>query len=134
MPQQANSARFVNPVPVAAAVCILLPFAAYSQSASPQKTERPQRESLPADLPQGPAKPGFEPSRFSNAGNGWFKTFYVTETQPLQNALNGGKVAADTRVLVLATAGGKLALLTDQMSYHHIAEGTAGRKTWMATF
>jgi Flp pilus assembly CpaE family ATPase len=52
----------------------------------------------------------------------------------LQQALNEGKVAADTRVLVLSTASGKLALLTDQMSFHHLAQGTEGGKTWMATF
>jgi non-ribosomal peptide synthetase component F len=93
-----------------------------------------QRESLPIDLPNGPAKPGFDVKRLSNVGNGHFKTFYVTQTQPLQQALNEGKVAADTRVLVLSTASGKLALLTDQMSFHHLAQGTEGGKTWMATF
>jgi hypothetical protein len=31
-------------------------------------------------LPDGPAKPGFGIERFSNAGNGWFNTFYVEET------------------------------------------------------
>jgi hypothetical protein len=37
-------------------------------------------------------------------------------------------------VLVLETAAGQLALLQDQMAFHHIAEGRAGDKDWMATF
>lgn len=92
------------------------------------------RENLPVDLPDGPAKPGFDIERFSNAGNGWFETFYVTDTQPLSRALEAGNVAADTRVLVMQTAGGELALLTDQMAYHHLAQGRAEGQDWMATF
>jgi hypothetical protein len=69
---------------MAAAVGVLVPSTAFGQ-----------RESLPVDLPNGPAKSGFDIRRFSSAGNGWFKTFYVTNTQPLQKALNDGKVAAD---------------------------------------
>lgn len=92
------------------------------------------RESRPVDLPDGPAKPGFDIERFSNAGNGWFETFYVEDTQPLRKARDEGKVAADTPVLVIQTAEGKVALLKDQMAYHHLAEGRAEGKDWMATF
>ena len=101
------------------------------QAAWAQGVDRP---SAPVDLPKGPAKPGFDIARFSSAGNGWFKTFYVTETNPLQKVLEQGKVAADTKVLVTTTAAGRLALLTDQMAYHHIAAGQAHNKDWMATF
>lgn len=76
----------------------------------------------------------FDINRFSDVGAGWFKTFYVEDTQSLQEVLAAGKVAADTKVLVTETAAGKLALITDQMAFHHIAEGSAGGKDWMATF
>jgi hypothetical protein len=92
------------------------------------------RESRPADLPNGPAKPGFDIARFSSAGNGWFETFYVEKTEPLRTALDGGKVAGDTRLLVTQTADGKLALLVDQMAYHHLAQGRAKGKDWLVTF
>ncbi|MBI4520917.1 MAG: hypothetical protein HY701_08765 [Gemmatimonadetes bacterium] len=92
------------------------------------------RESLPVDLPNGPAKEGFDIERFSNAGNGWFDTFHVETTEPLRQALDAGRVVGDTGVLVMDTAAGRLALLTDQMGYHHLAQGTAGGKDWMATF
>jgi hypothetical protein len=88
----------------------------------------------PADLPDGPGKPGFDITRFSSAGNGWFETFYVKDTEPLRKALDEGRVADDTRVLVTQIPSGKLALLMDQMAYHHIAQGRAGGRDWMATF
>jgi hypothetical protein len=87
----------------------------------------------PAQLPNGPAKPGFDIRRFSPNG-GLFKTFDVEQTEPLQNVLKDGRVAEDTPVLVTATAAGNLALLTDQMVFHHLAQGRAGGKDWMAAF
>src|SRR5690348_5426705 len=87
----------------------------------------------PAQLPSGPAKPGFDIRRFSSNG-GLFKTFDVEQTEPLQKVLKDGRVAEDTPVLVTATAAGNLALLTDQMVFHHVAQGRAGGKDWMAAF
>jgi hypothetical protein len=76
----------------------------------------------------------FDINRFSNAGEGWFETFHVKETHALAESLGAGMVAADTQVLVTETAAGRLAMLTDQMAFHHLAQGTAGGKDWMATF
>jgi hypothetical protein len=123
MSAQCSSTRFRRVVWTAAAVAVLAPSAAFAQ-----------RENLPVDLPNGPAASGFDIKRFSNAGNGWFETFYVQKTERLRDALDQGKVAADTRVLVFSTAAGKLSLLTDQMAFHHLAQGTDGGKDWMATF
>jgi hypothetical protein len=85
-------------------------------------------------LPNGPAKPGFDISRFSPTAVGTFETFNVTSTERLKEALENGRVVPNTRVLVIRTAAGTLALLTEQMVYHHIAQGRAGDKNWMATF
>jgi hypothetical protein len=63
-----------------------------------------------------------------------FETFYVEETRPLRSALDAGIVTDDTPLLVTETAAGPLALLTGQMAFHHIAQGTAAGKDWMATF
>lgn len=92
------------------------------------------RQNLPVDLPDGPAKPGFDIERFSGAGNGWFETFYVEETEPLGQALDDGRLRTDTRMLAMETAGGNLAFVTDQMAYHHLAQGTSEGKHWLATF
>ena len=93
-----------------------------------------QRQSVPLDLPAGPALEGFDVSRLSNAGNGWFDTFHVQQTEPLDAVLEDGRLAGDTPMLVIETAAGALALVRDQMAFHHIAEGRAGGKDWMATF
>jgi len=92
------------------------------------------RQDLPVILPDGPAKPGFDIERFSGAGNGWFETFYVEETEPLTQALEDGRLGEGTRMLVMETAGGNLAFVTDQMAFHHLAQGTAEGKHWLATF
>jgi len=92
------------------------------------------QEPKPVDLPNGPAKPGFDISRFNNTANGRFETFYVTKTEPLAGALRDGRITDDTRLLVTETAAGKLALIMDQMSFHHVAQGHAGGKDWLASF
>jgi hypothetical protein len=71
-----------------------------------------QAPSMP-ELPKGPAKPGFDISRFAPTAVGTFETFYVKETYPLKKVLDEGKVAPDTRLLVMETAAGRLALITD---------------------
>jgi hypothetical protein len=80
------------------------------------------------------AKPGFDITRFSTAGNDWFETFHVEDDRALSEVLQAGEVTEDTRLLVTDTATGRLALLTDQMGYHHLAQGSGGGKDWMVSF
>jgi len=84
---------------------------------------------------QGTSADTFDINRFSDAGHDWFETFYPEETETLQQAIDSEKITPGHRVLVTETSDGRLALLTDQMSYHHIAEGTSSNgEHWMATF
>ena len=76
----------------------------------------------------------FDINRFSNTIESYFHSFYVTETKSLQEVLSAGVIKPDTQVLVTETAGGSLALLTEQMAYHHVAQGVSNGKPWMATF
>lgn len=81
------------------------------------------------------AEPGdFDPDRFDNTIADQFSPFNVGETVSLRGALDRGAVAPETWVLVTETAAGRLALLTEQMAYHHVAQGTANGVGWMATF
>src|SRR5437867_4296776 len=107
-----------------AALALLFPTAAGAQVAGAK----------PVDLPNGPAKPGFDITRFRNPGNGTFETFNVTKTEAMREVLEDGRVAEDTRLLVTETAAGKLALVLDQMAFHHAAAGRARNKDWFATF
>jgi hypothetical protein len=44
------------------------------------------------ELPKGPAKPGFDISRFAVTAVGTFETFYVKETYPLKKVLDEAKL------------------------------------------
>lgn len=63
-----------------------------------------------------------------------FEPFRVSETEPLRDALSSGKVQSDTRVLVMEHPAGRLAFLTDQMVYHHVAQGDIDGEPWMVSF
>jgi hypothetical protein len=101
---------------------------------APASSQTPPRPPDPVDLPNGPAKAGFDITRFANVANGTFVTFFVTGTEPLRDVRKAGRVVDETRLLVTETAAGPLALLMDQMAFHHSAQGRAGDKDWLATF
>ena len=79
-------------------------------------------------------QPAWDIDRFRPTPSDRFETFHVTDTSPLREALRAGSLQEDTPVMLVETAAGPLALLPDQMAYHHIAQGRAGNKDWMATF
>lgn len=76
----------------------------------------------------------FDINRYTTSGEGRFETFYPEETTSLQAALDNNLLAEETLMLVTETAAGKLALIRDQMAFHHIVMGKANGKDWMATF
>jgi len=114
----------VGALVIAATVVALLPLPAHSAA----------RAAAPIVLPAGRAKPGFELSRFDFSLHGWFEPFLITSTRSLREALRAGAVAADTDVLMTSTVAGPLALLTEQMAYHHIAQGGANGQDWLVSF
>src|SRR5688572_19030527 len=85
-------------------------------------------------LPAGPAKPGFDVARLNSSVYGSFEAFHVADTQPLRDALKSRIVANDTDLLVTDTAGGTLALIVEQMAYHHIAQGRSNGRDWLVSF
>jgi hypothetical protein len=88
----------------------------------------------PLVLPNGPAAEGFDLSRFGWGAHGMFEAFEVTRTRPVRDALAKGVIATDTNVLVTDTPEGPLALLTEQMAYHHVAQGRTRGRVWLVTF
>ena len=63
-----------------------------------------------------------------------FEPFSVSETEPLREAMSSGKLQGDTRVLVLDHPAGVLVFVTDQMAYHHVAQGEIDGEPWMVSF
>ena len=89
-----------------------------------------------ATMAQEPIKrvEGFEPGR-AILGDIWgFDPFRVTAMESLADALRGGQVGEETGVLLLTRGDTRLALLTEQMSYHHIAQGELEGEPWMVSF
>jgi hypothetical protein len=85
-------------------------------------------------LPPGPAKAGFDVSRANFGLYRAFEPFLVDQTRPLREALSSKLVAADTDLLIAETSGGPIALITEQMAYHHLAQGRAGNRDWLVSF
>ena len=77
---------------------------------------------------------GFEPGRAILSDTWGFDPFRVTKTEPLKSALEDGRVGKETGVLLLQRGDTRLALLTEQMSYHHIAQGELEGEPWMVSF
>ncbi len=67
-------------------------------------------------------------------GGGRFEPFRVSETEPMRDAMSAGKLQGDTRLLVLDHPAGLLAFLTDQLTYHHVAQGEIDGEPWMVSF
>lgn len=78
--------------------------------------------------------PGFDPGRAMLNDTPFFDAFKVRTLEPLAAALRANKVEKETPVLALVRGGRHLALLTMQMSYHHVAQGEMAGEPWMVSF
>ena len=67
-------------------------------------------------------------------GGGRLEPFVVEQMEPLADALKAGRVQNDTRLLVSQHPAGRVALLTDQLTYHHVAQGSIDGEPWMVSF
>ena len=76
----------------------------------------------------------FDASRANLSSADMFEPFHVESTQSLQRALDEGNVAADTPILALERDGEALTLLTQQMAYHHVAQGELAGEPWLVSF
>lgn len=77
----------------------------------------------------------FDASRAMLFDSTIYAPFQVTdESRPLKDALDDGTVQDHTVLLVIQHARGKLALVRDQMSYHHAAQGEIMGEPWMVSF
>lgn len=78
--------------------------------------------------------PGFDPGRAMLNDKPFFDAFKVQKLESLAGALRENKVEKETPVLALVRGGRHLALLTMQMSYHHVAQGEMAGEPWMVSF
>ena len=76
----------------------------------------------------------FDATRAILSDEDQFEPFYVKATRPLREALASGDVRKDTPLLIMERDAGVLALLTHQMSYHHVAQGEIAGEPWLVSF
>lgn len=88
---------------------------------------------MPVD-PDMPRKEGFDAERAFLGSRPIFTPLKDPSFEPLDGALRRGEVAEDTPLLVFEAGGETLALVTAQMSYHHVAQGEMAGEPWMVTF
>ncbi len=76
----------------------------------------------------------FDVSRALLNNQPMFDPFRVEATMPLSRALRERLVEDETPLLVVERGGRTLALLTLQMAYHHVAQGSIAGEPWMVAF
>lgn len=81
-----------------------------------------------------PRVPGFDVNRAMLRDGSRFTPFLVEETQLLREALEQGVVDDDTPILVLERGDQRLALITREMMFHHVAQGEMAGEPWMVSF
>ena len=99
----------------------------------PAEAEAQRFTQVPPD-PGQPIAEGFETDRalFWAAPN--FTPLRNPEWTPLRDARRARDVQDDTPLLVFEAGGKTLALVSSQMSYHHVAQGEMAGEPWMVTF
>ncbi|NNF29597.1 MAG: hypothetical protein HKN73_20405 [Gemmatimonadetes bacterium] len=63
-----------------------------------------------------------------------FEAFYPETYERLEDLRDEGRLTDDAALLVVTRGNEALALLTMQMSYHHIAQGDLEGEPWMVSF
>jgi hypothetical protein len=77
----------------------------------------------------------FDLGRAYQMDSTFYAPFRVETTYPLVRALKEGELDEQTSLLVMDhPEAGLLALVTDQMAYHHVAQGEIAGVPWMVSF
>jgi hypothetical protein len=88
---------------------------------------------VPPD-PGQPSAEGFDADRALFFAEPNFIPLRNPEWTPLRDVRRARDVEDDTPVLVFEAGGKTLALVTAQMTYHHVAQGEMAGEPWMVTF
>lgn len=91
----------------------------------------PDEMAVDPDLPR---KVGFDAERAFLGSEPIFTPLRNPEFEPLRAVLRRGDLAEDTPMLAFEAGGRTLALVSSQMSYHHVAQGDMAGEPWMVTF
>ena len=85
-------------------------------------------------LAQEKGKAVFDRSRAWIVDSTIFVPFQVKATGLLRDVRAQRRVEDETNLLVIEERGVRLALITSQMAYHHVAQGDIAGEPWMVAF
>lgn len=98
-------------------------------------TAVPSASLLASGALQGQEAADFDVDRAYQVDSTVYAPFRVETTRPLLRALEEGELDGQTSLLVMDhPEAGRLALVTDQMAYHHVAQGKIAGEPWMVSF
>ena len=84
--------------------------------------------------PNMPVKDGFD----TDVALLWTQPNFIPlrnpEWQSLRAARRAGEVSDETTVVTFDVQGKTLALVSGQMAYHHVAQGSVATEPWMVSF
>ena len=95
------------------------------------------KDNINADQQNNPSREDvneFDVSRAMLRDKDIFSPFQVKATHSLQEVLARGDVRDDAPVLVMESKAVKLALLTQQVTSYHVAQGEIAGQPWMVVF
>lgn len=78
-------------------------------------------------------KPEFDSNRATLRDKNIFPPFKVEVTVSLKEALKNGEVREDMDLMLIERNTRTLALLAQQMVYHHVAQGELAGEPWMVS-
>ena len=81
-----------------------------------------------------PVKDGFDTDRAIFWARPNFTPLRDPEWQSLREVRRAGDLGDETVVVTFDVRGKTLVLVSSQMSYHHVAQGSMNGEPWMVTF
>lgn len=100
---------------------------------APSLSAQTMAEEMAVD-PDLPRKAGFDAERAYLGSEPTFTPLRDPDFEPLRAVLRRGELTDDTPMLAFEAGGRTLALVSSQMSYHHVAQGDMAGEPWMVTF
>ena len=76
-----------------------------------------------------------DPKRFGKADRFFFAPFDVQSMAALTSVMERKELANDNLVIVAEVNGGhQIGFATEQLAYHHVAQGSINGEPWMVSF
>ena len=80
------------------------------------------------------AREAFDSTRVWISENSPYETYHVTDTRPLREAMDDGTIDKRTYMVVMERPEITLAMVMQQVAWHHAVQGEVNGEPWMVSF